>query len=429
MTARPKSPWSFWKANPSARPSASRVSCLGSALFLDSAACILGNCRRAAELETKSAPPFFTQMGRNKQPHSVTAGYLSGFTSDGNRETQLFVYERNKEGHFKQIPDEAAKRRNYYSVRLPDGTYYDEVDRMLTALENQALPVLKKLIASDYRLEQFERARLAYLIAYQELRTPWARGMLEEMYSVMLEHAMKAPGALERALEEIKRTGSEVGAARAEDVRNALREKRIKMKCSPHVSLAPMATVAPHIGDIYVQMQWVVIKSKNLNFVTSDAPVVRRDRGYKGGFYGGGLFSSTVEVWFPLSRNACILIRPDNERVKLRAELLQKGKAAEARKLRQAIGPIRAIQVRDEVVEAINANTTLYLVFGVGFTLGVILGFCLSHPAVVRAQAESIVHMTYIPTKRKATQSVPGEVIGFSCTANAGVSECYVLSH
>jgi hypothetical protein len=75
---------------------------------------------------------------------------------------------------------------------------------------------------------------------------------------------------------------------------------------------------------------------------------------------------------------------------------------------------------------------TRYLVFGVGLVLGVILGFYLSRPAMVRAQAENVVHITEIRTKRAGSQSVPGEVIGFSCTApnngGVGTSECYALS-
>ena len=72
---------------------------------------------------------------RNIQQHYVPASYLSGFTPDSNRDSQLFVYERNKEKMFRTAPDNAAKRRNYYSIPLPDGSHDDTVDVMITALE------------------------------------------------------------------------------------------------------------------------------------------------------------------------------------------------------------------------------------------------------------------------------------------------------
>ena len=105
---------------------------------------------------------------RNIQQHFVTAAYLAGFTPDGGRESQLYIYERNTEKMFRAIPDEAAKRRNYYSLPLPNGGFDDSVDTMLTALEGQAMPGLQKIVAGDYNLSIFERGLLAFLIAFQE---------------------------------------------------------------------------------------------------------------------------------------------------------------------------------------------------------------------------------------------------------------------
>jgi hypothetical protein len=71
---------------------------------------------------------------------------------------------------------------------------------------------------------------------------------------------------------------------------------------------------------------------------------------------------------------------------------------------------------------------TRYFTFGLGLLLGLILGVFLSHPAMARAQAESVVHITNIRAARAASQSVPGEVIGFSCTNMGGSPDCYALS-
>ena len=100
---------------------------------------------------------------RNVQQHFVTAAYLVGFTPNTSRDSQLCVYERNSEKFFRLIPDEAAKRRNYYSIPKQEGGFHDEVDTMLTALEGQAMPSLRKLLARDYSASTFERALLAYI--------------------------------------------------------------------------------------------------------------------------------------------------------------------------------------------------------------------------------------------------------------------------
>jgi Protein of unknown function (DUF4238) len=128
---------------------------------------------------------------RNVQQHFVTAAYLAGFTPTANRDSQLWVYERNSEKNFRLIPDEAAKRRNYYSIPQQDGGFNDIVDTMLTALEGQAMPSLRKLLLKDYELSEFERALLGYLIAFQEFRTPWARASFQKMELHLAQHMMR----------------------------------------------------------------------------------------------------------------------------------------------------------------------------------------------------------------------------------------------
>ena len=93
---------------------------------------------------------------RNVQQHFVTASYLGGFTPDGDRNSQLYVYERKTEKVFRTIPDKAAKRRNYYSIPKPGGEFDDRIDEMLTKLEEQAMPSLRKLLTRDYDLSMAE---------------------------------------------------------------------------------------------------------------------------------------------------------------------------------------------------------------------------------------------------------------------------------
>src|SRR5215472_17012188 len=144
---------------------------------------------------------------RNTQQHFVTTAYLVGFTPASGRDSKLWVYERNSEKVFRLIPDEAAKRRNYYSIPQKDGGFNDIVDTMLTALEGQAMPALQKLLVGYYKLSTFERALLAYLIAFQEFRTPWARASFQKMEVSLVDQMMRvgaqAPGYFERALKDL----------------------------------------------------------------------------------------------------------------------------------------------------------------------------------------------------------------------------------
>jgi hypothetical protein len=300
---------------------------------------------------------------RNVQQHYVTAAYLAGFTPDGTRDSQLYVYERKTEKTFRLIPDEAAKQRNYYSIPKRDGDFDDRVDAMLTGLEGQAMPVLRKLVAKNYNVSTFERALLAYLIAFQEFRTPWARANFQKMELSLAEQlfhfSAKVPGYMERTLEELKKEGKVDGSVTADQIRESFKNERIKLVAKRHAGIDLMVSTSQTVGNIYTQMAWSVFHVKeNGQFLTSDTPVVRRNPGFRGGFYGAGLMSSDAEVWFPLSKSACLLIRHDAEKMKKFDELLEARKMKEMEALRAELTPIKGVDVpRRLFVNAVNGQT------------------------------------------------------------------------
>ena len=75
-------------------------------------------------------------------------------------------------------------------------------------------------------------------------------------------------------------------------------------------------------------------------------------------------------------------------------------------------------------------NLIKYAVVTLIFVLGVIVGVNLPTTVVVRAQTKNSVYVTHVKEGKKEAQEIPGEVIGFSCTAG-GVNQdkCFVLSH
>jgi hypothetical protein len=300
---------------------------------------------------------------RNVQQHFVTAAYLVGFTPETNRESQLWVYERNSGKVFRLIADEAAKRRNYYSIPQKNGGFNDIVDTMLTALEGQAMPALKKLLACDYALSMFERALLGHLIGFQEFRTPWARASFEKMEvhltKQMMRIAAQAPGYLESRLEELKVRGEVDGATTADKMREALASDKIKLAAQPHAGIETMVSMSQTAGHFYTQMQWTVLRAKEGEFLTSDAPVVRRDPGLTGEFFSRGLASPTAQVWFPLSKKACLLITHDNERKRKFFELLKKGKVLEAEAIRAELPPISGRDIDAQLVQSMNEQMIL----------------------------------------------------------------------
>jgi hypothetical protein len=297
---------------------------------------------------------------RNTQQHYVPASYLAGFTPDSNRESQLFVYQRNSEKMFRSIPDEAAKRRNYYSVPLPDGSHDDRVDVMITALESQAMPSLRKIRARNYKLSTFERALLATFIGFQEVRTPWTRKMFhqieEHTTTTTMHFAANQPGYLEQVFQQMKAEGNPADVT-PDELRDALREGRIKAQALPHAGVDLVVSMGTFLGNFYTRMLWTVLRAGEGEFVTSDAPVVRRDPEFKGGLYGGGLSSPTAQMWFPLSKTTCLIISHDTDGENRFFQLLAAGRKQEAEAVQRTLPPIRERDAEKSLVDSVNHQT------------------------------------------------------------------------
>jgi hypothetical protein len=140
-------------------------------------------------------------------------------------------------------------------------------------------------------------------------------------------------------------------------MRDALRNEKIKLVARPHAGIDTMVSTAQRVGHVYTQMRWTVLHAKEGEFLTSDAPLVRRDPGFSGEFRGGGLMSSTAEVWFPLSKGMCLLIGRDRERMDKFQELLETGKMTEAIAIKAELPAIRGVDVTSELVQAVNHQT------------------------------------------------------------------------
>jgi hypothetical protein len=66
-----------------------------------------------------------------------------------------------------------------------------------------------------------------------------------------------------------------------------------------------------------------------------------------------------------------------------------------------------------------------YFAAGVTFVAGMILGVYLSRPATARAQAGTVVHLTWAGGHKQESVSISGEVIVFACGSE---NKCYILS-
>lgn len=296
-------------------------------------------------------------MNRPRQQHYVTRAYLEGFAPE--RDRHLFVYTRGKTNPFRALPKNVAKIHNFYSAQRPDGTHDDRVEHMLQELiEDPGLHVIRRLLAGHYNISRPARGRLATLLAVQEYRIPWMRDQMEIFMTRMLQSftssMLAAPGVAEDALVKLGMTDQMTMLA---EMRQAFQNGDVTITANPVASLHAMAYVLEPLVNAYFQMEWVILETTSVPFVTSDCPVhryyvpVRPDLPYE------GLLDKRVHVHFPLCRTKMLVLRHDRRRIEMIEDLLRRKRRREAQKAIDRATQIRHVRVNRADVEHINAHT------------------------------------------------------------------------
>ncbi|MBI4165281.1 MAG: DUF4238 domain-containing protein [Acidobacteria bacterium] len=299
---------------------------------------------------------------RTKGQHFVPSSYLRGFATGAGKGASICIYERNRLVPFRQRPQKAAVQTNYYSFKRQDGTLDDSAESFLARVESEAVPVIRTLASNNIQLNWDDRGRVAFFVALQELRVPWTRQNFEEVYAHLADHLMKftarVPGLLENELEELKEKGEDFDPADAASIREFMERGEYTVHADPKVSLLTMLQMAPMLHRFYIEMKWTILRtSHEAPFVTSDNPVVMFDPAYKGGFWGVGLVNPTIEIRFPLTKTAMLVITHDHARFEEWHRLMEANNPVEAKTLRQTLPVIDVFDVQPRAVEALNALT------------------------------------------------------------------------
>jgi hypothetical protein len=174
----------------------------------------------------------------------------------------------------------------------------------------------------------------------------------------MMHFGAKVPGYFEGILADLAKEDKVHPSVSANQLRDALKNKRIQLQAMPHAGIETMVSLSQQIGNMYTAMGWTVLRTGDGEFLTCDSPVTRHNPSLRG-IYGGGLMAHDAQVWFPLSKKSCLLMTHDEERMAKFNDLLDAGKLKEARAVQEELSPIRDAEVSPADVDTINRRTVL----------------------------------------------------------------------
>ncbi len=255
-----------------------------------------------------SAPPRYTYA---VDQHTVTRSYLEALCDPVTPELHdpsIWVV-RLREGSIKRrAPHNVAVEVDYYSRRLPSGEVDDGFEQMLSGVESDAAPVLRRIRDGHFSLTDDERERLAIFVSFMMVRVPSFRKYVDRALNRTGEALMRAtaqrPDYFARRLARHSLSAEQVAEMRHLWLNDGDPKQGIILQASPDLSLghALLAALAP--VPYLLGMRWQFLVSKGDPFITGDTPVTKRNDRIRPPLAAGVGLPDT-EVTFPISPSVC----------------------------------------------------------------------------------------------------------------------------
>lgn len=138
---------------------------------------------------------------RNRRQHTIPKFYLKEFLNSG------IVYRRgDKSPRFVKTPINIAVHIDYYGGPSDD---FDALDKMNSAIENWAAPVLKKLIDAVTSITHSDWVILSYYFANIHVRTPAFQDSMISTLKEMTKQLNKMAEDMKRAYEKATAEGKD----------------------------------------------------------------------------------------------------------------------------------------------------------------------------------------------------------------------------
>ncbi len=220
-----------------------------------------------------------------------------------------------------QAPERAAKRNYYYCHRHENERQF-LAEEILHKLEDAALPILIRLRAGEFVLNQDDRLTFAGYIALSHTRVPTFERVVNKLAALhearKLEFIANNRSALESVVAQMqKETGEEQNV---DDFRKKLTGGSAYVEQSDRGwSLKQMFESMLVLQKVIFRMHWCFLGTPDSDdgFLTSDNPVSLFDP-IEGSMGIGFATSPAVHFTFPLSKEICLLAQPHPNPVRVR---------------------------------------------------------------------------------------------------------------
>lgn len=244
---------------------------------------------------------------RVRRQHTVSKFYLKGFANDAGQVRRVSLPGISS---FVVSVGDASVIKDFYTVKLSDGSLSDFFEKSFSGIEDVAAEALRSIFAGNWPIEDEHREALSAWTALQYLRAEGIR-MNQEGYNAEIirlivgvsgKEALRSliQGAESRVVsdEELDREWQDLTKPGGPD---------LVSDANQHVRL--MMHLLPGVSAYLYDCHWTLFRFERRSIITSDHPVSLVVAPDYPEWQGVGIFTADLFL-IPISRRAALTIQP-----------------------------------------------------------------------------------------------------------------------
>jgi len=256
-------------------------------------------------------------MSKPVQHHYLPKNAYLKFFEAPEKPGFVWFYQRGEEPILVNT-NNVAKERHLYSFTDENGQYNTDLEAALAEMEVVASKIFEKLNKAEepILISAQEKSELAYFLAMQVARTPAFRNTLKqqaaEFAKLHMQMLASNKGAFNHAVEEAKKEKPDMPEVSYEEMREFIFGEKYTIDMgNKNYFLKQAIQVGDHIYPTIMMKDMFILKSKSVEYITSDYPVNLIPHPGVPAFYGGGFLMSGILI--PIGTHTALFCKnPDN---------------------------------------------------------------------------------------------------------------------
>lgn len=256
-------------------------------------------------------------MSKPVQHHYLPKNAYLKFFQSSEKPEFVCMYQRGEDPIFANI-NNVAKERHLYSFTDENGQYNTELESALAEMEVVVSKIFEKLNKTEgpILISAQEKSELAYFLAMQVTRTPAFQDSLKqqaaEFAKIHMQMLASNKDAFMHAVDEAKKEKPDMPDVSFEEMQEFIFGEKYTIEMgNKNYFLKQAIQLGDHIYPTIMMKDMFILKSKTIEFITSDYPVALIPHPGVPAFYGGGFLMSGILV--PIGTNTVLFCKnPDN---------------------------------------------------------------------------------------------------------------------